>query len=141
VFKNGSGKTILLRADIDGLPVEEKTGVDYASKKRMVDADGVEKPTMHACGHDIHITGLLMAAETLVKAKDQWSGTLILCFQPAEERAAGAQAMIDDGLYKKVPEPDVVVGGHVMPFRAGELLLVAKITQARRSLTLNDLKV
>jgi amidohydrolase len=119
VLKNGSGKTILLRADIDGLPVEEKTGVEYASKKRMKDLDGAEKPTMHACGHDIHITGLLAAAETLAKAKEQWSGTLILCFQPAEERAGGAKAMVEDGLYNKVPEPDVVIGGHVMPFRAG----------------------
>jgi amidohydrolase len=122
VLKNGTGKTILLRADIDGLPVEEKTGVSFASTKRMKDVDGVEKPTMHACGHDVHITSLLAAAETLVRAKEMWKGTLILCFQPAEERAGGAIAMVKDGLYDKVPEPDVVVGGHVMPFRAGEFM-------------------
>ncbi|KAL5119466.1 hypothetical protein ACEQ8H_002531 [Pleosporales sp. CAS-2024a] len=119
VLKNGSGKTLLLRADIDALPVEEKTGLPYASKKRMKDSDGVERWTMHACGHDMHITALLGAAETLAKAKDAWSGTLILVFQPAEERAGGAQAMVDDGLYDKVPVPDFVIGAHVMPERAG----------------------
>lgn len=120
---NGEGLTILLRADFDALPVEERTGLSYASKKRMVDADGVEKPVMHACGHDMHITGLLAAAETLYKCKDSWSGTLLLAFQPAEERGTGAQAMVDDGMYdpKKhnVPIPDVCLGGHVMPFRTG----------------------
>ncbi|KAF2032239.1 metal-dependent amidase/aminoacylase/carboxypeptidase [Setomelanomma holmii] len=120
VLKNGSGKTVLLRADIDALPVAEKTNLPYASIKVMIDRDeGVEKNVMHACGHDMHITSLLAAAETLVKCKDAWSGTLILVFQPAEERAGGAQAMVDDGLYDKVPVPDVVVGAHVMPERAG----------------------
>jgi amidohydrolase len=120
---NGSGPTILLRADFDALPVLERTGLEYASKVRMVDADGVEKPVMHACGHDMHITALLAAAETLYKAKDTWSGTLLLAFQPAEERGTGAQAMVDDGMYdsKKhdVPIPDVALGGHVVPFRTG----------------------
>ncbi|CBX95062.1 hypothetical protein IAQ61_008501 [Plenodomus lingam] len=119
VLRNGTGKTLLLRADIDALPVEEKTSLPYASKARMKDLDGVEKPVMHACGHDMHITALLGAAETLVKAKAEWTGTLILVFQPAEERARGAQDMLDDGLYDKVPKPDVVVGAHVMPERAG----------------------
>ncbi|KAJ4374103.1 hypothetical protein N0V83_002842 [Neocucurbitaria cava] len=119
VLKNGPGKTLLLRADIDALPVEERSNLSYASQARMIDQDGVEKPVMHACGHDMHITALLGAAETLVNAKEAWSGTLILCFQPAEERASGAQDMIDDGLYKKVPEPDIAVGAHVMPERAG----------------------
>lgn len=120
VLKNGPGKTLLLRADIDALPVEERSNLSYASQARMTDQDGVEKPVMHACGHDMHITALLGAAETLVNAKEAWSGTLILCFQPAEERASGAQDMIDDGLYKKVPEPDIAVGAHVMPERAGK---------------------
>jgi amidohydrolase len=93
-FQNGPGKTILLRADIDALPVEEKTGLQYASTARMKDLDGVEKPVMHACGHDMHITALLAAAECLVKCKDKWSGELILVFQPAEERAGGAQNMV-----------------------------------------------
>jgi len=121
VFKNETGKTVLLRADIDGLPVEEKTGLPYASKARMTDADGVEKPVMHACGHDMHITGLLAAAETMVNAKEEWTGTLILVFQPAEEKGAGARAMVNDGLYKKVPVPDVAIGAHVMPYRAGTI--------------------
>jgi amidohydrolase len=119
VLKNGPGKTVLLRADIDALPVEERTGLEYASTKKMNDLEGVEKSVMHACGHDMHITVLLAAAETLAKAKDAWSGTLILVFQPAEEKAGGAQAMVDDGLYDKVPLPDIVVGAHVMPERAG----------------------
>ncbi|PVI02314.1 metal-dependent amidase/aminoacylase/carboxypeptidase [Periconia macrospinosa] len=120
VLRNGPGKTILLRADIDALPVEEKTNVPYASTKTMIDStDGVEKPTMHACGHDIHITALLMAAATLSQAQQHWSGTLLLIFQPAEERAGGARAMISDNLYTKVPIPDIALGGHVMPFRSG----------------------
>lgn len=120
---NGKGPTVLLRADFDALPVEERTGLPYASKKRMKDADGVEKPVMHACGHDMHITSLLAAAQLMVSAKASWSGTLLLAFQPAEERGTGAQAMVDDGMYdpKKhnVPIPDVCLGGHVMPHRAG----------------------
>ncbi|KAF2632619.1 metal-dependent amidase/aminoacylase/carboxypeptidase [Macroventuria anomochaeta] len=119
VLKNGEGKTLLLRADIDALPVQEQTGLEYASTKRMKDVEGAEKPVMHACGHDMHITALLAAAETLVKARDSWSGTLILVFQPAEEKGKGAQAMVDDGLYSKVPTPDVVIGAHVMPEKAG----------------------
>jgi amidohydrolase len=122
VLWNGLGATVLLRADMDGLPVQEETGLAYASTVRMKDHLGVEHPVMHACGHDMHITGLLAAAELLVKAKDSWSGTVILCFQPAEERGDGARAMVNDGLYDKVPLPDVVLGGHVMPFRAGMYL-------------------
>lgn len=118
VFENEPGKTVL-RADIDRLPVEEKTGLPYASKARMFDTDGIEKPVMHACGHDMHITSLLAAAETLVRAKEEWKGTLLLVFQPAEEKGAGARAMANDGLYKKVPVPDVAIGAHVMPYRTG----------------------
>ncbi|KXS95920.1 hypothetical protein AC578_5209 [Pseudocercospora eumusae] len=125
LFRNGSGPTVLLRADFDALPVEERTGLPYASKKRMRDADGVEKPVMHACGHDMHITSLLAAAQTLVSAKEWWSGTLLLAFQPAEERGTGAKAMVDDGMYDpkrhNVPIPDVCLGGHVVPWRAGLL--------------------
>lgn len=119
VFANGPGKTVLLRADIDALPVEEASSLPYVSRIRMKDAEGIEKPVMHACGHDMHITSLLAAAETLVRAKGEWSGTVVLVFQPAEEKACGAQMMIDDGLYEKVPEPDVVVGAHIVPERAG----------------------
>ena len=125
LFHNGSGPTVLLRADFDALPVEERTGLEYASKKRMKDADGVEKPVMHACGHDMHISSLLAAAELLVSAKDSWSGTLLLAFQPAEERGTGAQAMVDDGMYDphkhNVPIPDICLGGHVVPWRSGVL--------------------
>jgi amidohydrolase len=103
----------------------EKTGLDYASTATQKDeVDGEVKPVMHACGHDFHITSLLAAAETLLSARDQWSGTLIFLFQPAEERGSGARAMIDDGLYKPdrhgCPIPDVVLGQHVFPLEAGK---------------------
>ena len=120
VLKNGQGKTVLLRADMDALPVEEQTGLDYASKVTVVDrSDGATKPVMHACGHDMHITCLLAAAESLAKTKDLWNGTLIVLFQPNEERGGGAKAMVEDGLYDKVPVPDFVLGQHVMALRAG----------------------
>jgi amidohydrolase len=121
VFKNGPGKTVLLRADMDALPVKELTGLPYASSVTMRDADGIEKPVMHACGHDMHMTCLLAAAEALVKMQDSWSGTLIALFQPDEERGGGAQAMVDDGLYSKIPVPDYVFGQHVMRMRAGSI--------------------
>ncbi|KAL8998857.1 MAG: hypothetical protein Q9169_002195 [Polycauliona sp. 2 TL-2023] len=121
VLKNGAGKTVLLRADMDALPVEEDTNLDYSSKVTMRDNDGVTKPVMHACGHDFHVTALLAAAERLAKMKDSWKGTLIVLFQPNEERAGGAQAMIDDGLYDKIPVPDIVLGQHVMALRAGSV--------------------
>jgi amidohydrolase len=126
LFRNGAGKTVLLRADIDALPMEEQTGLPYASKKRMVDiTDNVEKPVMHACGHDMHITSQLAAAELLHSCRDSWSGTAIFLFQPNEERGAGAQAMVDDGLYDPkrhaIPKPDFILGAHVMPLRAGKL--------------------
>ena len=124
ILKNGSGPTILLRADIDALPVKEKTGLDYASKKTMRDTDGLDKPVMHACGHDYHITSLLAAAETLIAAESKWSGTIIFLFQPAEERGCGASAMVDDGLYSEdkhaCPIPEVVLGQHVFPLEAGK---------------------
>ncbi|CAI7589269.1 unnamed protein product [Penicillium bialowiezense] len=121
VLRNGPGKTILLRADIDALPVQELTSLPYASTKTMRDANDIERPVMHACGHDMHITCLLAAAETLVKIRDSWSGTLIVLFQPDEERGGGAQAMVDDGLYSKVPKPDYAFGQHVMRLRAGSV--------------------
>ncbi|KIY02143.1 uncharacterized protein Z520_02281 [Fonsecaea multimorphosa CBS 102226] len=124
ILKNGPGKTILLRADIDALPVQEKTGLPYASTKTMRDTDGLVKPVMHACGHDFHITSLLAAAETLIAARETWSGTIVFLFQPAEERGCGAQTMVDDGLYSAdkhaCPIPDVVLGQHVFPLQAGK---------------------
>lgn len=119
VLRNGDGPTVLLRADMDALPVEEKTGLNYASKKKVRGPDGTEKPVMHACGHDSHVSTLVAAAMLLHSAKECWSGTLICVFQPAEEVLSGAKAMIDDGLYNKVPKPDVVLSQHVVRMRAG----------------------
>ena len=121
VLNNGQGKTVLLRADFDALPVKEETGLPYASAVTMRDSDGIVKPVMHACGHDVHVTCLLAAAELLLKIKDSWKGTLILVFQPDEERGGGAQRMVDDGLYDLVPVPDIVLGQHVMSLRSGKL--------------------
>lgn len=119
VLRNGPGKTIMLRADMDALPVKEITNLPYASEVTMLNGDGVEQPVMHACGHDMHMTCLLATAEALVKMQDAWSGTLIVVFQPNEERGGGAQAMVDDGLYSKIPVPDYIFGQHVMRLRAG----------------------
>jgi amidohydrolase len=119
VLRNGDGPTVLLRADMDGLPVLEETDLDYASVARGTDPDGVDVPLMHACGHDVHVTCLLGAAQVLAQHTDGWSGTLVAAFQPAEEVGTGAQAMIDSGLYDRVPKPDVVLGQHVAPFPVG----------------------
>jgi len=126
ILKNGAGKTILLRADTDALPVKELTGLEYASHKRETDIeDGVEKPVMHACGHDMHIACMLAAASTLHAAQTHWKGTLIILFQPNEERAGGAKAMIADGLYDPkrhaCPIPDVALGQHVVPQISGSI--------------------
>ncbi|HVT70145.1 MAG TPA: amidohydrolase [Trebonia sp.] len=119
VLPNGSGPAVLLRADMDALPVQEQTGLDYASAARATDADGRDVPVMHACGHDMHVTCLLGAAAELAAARDEWHGTLLLVFQPAEETGEGAQAMLDDGLYQRFPVPGIVLGQHVMPLPAG----------------------
>ncbi len=113
VIRNGAGPTVLLRADIDGLPILERNGLSYESKVRQIDADGVEMPVMHACGHDVHIVGLIGAARQIVARKNQWKGTIVLVFQPAEERLGGALAMLRDGLYTRFPKPDIAVGIHV----------------------------
>jgi hippurate hydrolase len=104
---------------MDALPVKEDTGLPYASTVTATDPDGNETPVMHACGHDIHVTWLAGASALLAAAKDAWRGTLMAVFQPAEETAAGAQAMIDDGLFARFPTPDVILGQHVMPMSAG----------------------
>jgi hippurate hydrolase len=119
LLENGDGPTVMLRADMDALPVKEATGLPYASTVTATDADGNETPVMHACGHDIHVTWLAGAAKLLADAKDDWHGTLMAVFQPAEEIAAGARAMIDDGLFERFPRPDVILGQHVMPLSAG----------------------
>ncbi|KAI4143596.1 MAG: hypothetical protein L6R39_004510 [Caloplaca ligustica] len=128
VLKNGAGPTVLLRADMDGLPVHENTGLSYASKEEMKDKDGHRVPVMHACGHDVHVSCLMAAAELLHAARSEWKGTLICLYQPAEEIGAGAQAMVDDGLYSKydVAKPDIVLGQHVLClYRAGSVALTA----------------
>ena len=121
VLRNGEGPTVLLRADMDALPVREETGLEYASEAFGVDVDGERVPVMHACGHDVHVTCLLGAVERLTLERDTWSGTLVAVFQPGEERGGGAERMIEDGLYEKVPRPDVVLGQHVSPHPAGML--------------------
>jgi len=113
VMKNGEGPTVMLRADMDGLPVKEDTGLAYISKATQEDIDGEVKPVMHACGHDTHITSLVGTARQLAARKDQWSGTLVLIGQPAEERISGARDMLKDGLYKRFPKPDYALAFHV----------------------------
>ena len=121
VRKNGAGPTVLLRADMDALPVREQTGLDYASTASGTDDDGTDVPLMHACGHDMHVTCLLGAAAELAHGTSSWSGTLLCVFQPAEETGEGARAMIDDGLFDRFGVPDVVLGQHVSPIPAGLL--------------------
>ncbi|KAJ5773048.1 Amidohydrolase [Penicillium paradoxum] len=125
ILRNGNGPTILLRADMDALPVEEQTGLPYASTKHVKDVDGSKKPVMHACGHDSHVATLMAAATLLQSARKHWSGTLICIFQPAEEHLNGAQAMLNDGLYDRIPKPDVVLAQHVTRMRAGTINLRA----------------
>lgn len=113
VLRNGAGPTVLVRADMDGLPVEEKTGLPYASRVRQVGVDGVESPVMHACGHDTHITAMVATAKRLAAMKERWSGTVVFIVQPAEEVLGGARAMMQDGLYRRFPKPDVALAFHV----------------------------
>jgi amidohydrolase len=119
LLRNGEGPVVMLRADMDALPVQEATGLPYASKITATDSAGKTVPVMHACGHDMHVTWLIGAATLFAKSRDRWNGTLMAVFQPAEETAAGAQAMIDDGLFQLLPKPAVVLGQHVMALPAG----------------------
>lgn len=113
ILKNGDGPLILLRADMDGLPVEEKSGLAYASKAKQIGEDGKEYPVMHACGHDTHITAMVGTARRLAAMKDKWSGTLMFVVQPAEEGVRGAKAMMEDGLYSRFGKPDYALAFHV----------------------------
>ena len=121
VIRNGEGPVVWLRADMDGLPVKELTGLEYASTARGTDPAGTDVPVMHACGHDLHVTCLLGALEQLLATKDEWSGTIVAVFQPAEEYGAGSQAMIADGVLDRFPKPDIVLGQHVTPLPAGTI--------------------
>lgn len=112
VMKNGAGPTLLIRADMDALPVEEKTGLPYASTVRAKNYDGTEVPVMHACGHDIHVASLVGVARLMARTKDRWRGTLVLIGQPAEETIDGAAAMLNDGLYTRFPKPDYALALH-----------------------------
>ena len=113
LLKNGNGKNIMFRADMDGLPVEEKTGARYASQKKVTNLDGEEVFTMHACGHDVHMTVLIGVAEYLFENKSEWQGNLILVLEPAEEVSGGARNMIKDGLFTRFPRPDYNLAFHV----------------------------
>lgn len=120
VLENGPGPVVLMRADMDALPVAEDTGLDYASTATGTE-DGKTVPVAHACGHDMHVTCLLGAVDVLSATASTWSGTLVVAFQPAEELGAGAQALVDDGLFDRFPRPDVVLGQHVAPLPAGTI--------------------
>jgi hippurate hydrolase len=113
VLKNGSGPTIMMRTDLDALPVPEQTGLPYASKAKAIDPDGKEVPVMHACGHDIHMTSFIGTARVMSALKGEWKGTLVFIGQPAEERGRGARAMLKDGLFTRFPKPEKVVALHV----------------------------
>lgn len=125
LVRNGPGPTVLVRADMDALPVLEATGLPYASTQVGTDAAGNQTPLMHACGHDLHVACLLGACERLAGSRDTWSGTLMAVFQPAEEAGDGARAMIDDGLYARFGRPAVILGQHVAPLPAGVIGLRA----------------
>jgi hippurate hydrolase len=130
LLRNGDGPTVMLRADMDALPVREATGLPYASTATATDPDGNEVPVMHACGHDMHVTWLAGVTALLADARDAWRGTVLAVFQPAEETAQGARAMIDDGLFDRFPKPEVILGQHVMPAPAGAIGLRPGTTQA-----------
>jgi amidohydrolase len=121
LLRNGDGPTVMLRADMDALPVRERTGLPYASTQTSTDTAGKTVPVMHACGHDMHVTWLIGAATVLAQTRDAWKGTLMPVFQPAEETGTGAQAMVDGGLLTRFPRPDVVLGQHVMVGPAGSI--------------------
>jgi hippurate hydrolase len=135
VLKNGDGPTIMLRADMDALPIRETTGLDYASKVIATDAQGNSVPVAHSCGHDMHVAWLIGVSTLYARQRDAWRGTLIALFQPGEETAQGARAMIDDGLRERFPKPEVVLGQHVMVGPSGSVAGSAgPITSAADSL-------
>ena len=135
LLRNGEGPTVMLRADMDALPVEEATGLPYASRATATDHAGNTVPVSHMCGHDMHVTWLIGATKLLAETKTTWRGTIMAVFQPGEETAEGAQAMIGDGLFKRFPKPDVVLGQHVMVGPSGTVAgRAGAITSAADSL-------
>lgn len=135
LLRNGEGPTVMLRADMDALPIQEASGVAYASKIATKDPAGDTVPVAHACGHDMHVAWLIGASTLFAQARDAWKGTLIALFQPGEETAQGAKAMIEDGLFTRFPKPDVVLGQHVMVGPSGTVAGSAgPITSAADSL-------
>ena len=131
ILKNGKGPTVLVREDMDALPVEERTGLPYASKVTAKDDSGATVAVMHACGHDVHMTSLIGAATLLARAKNRWRGTLFLIAQPAEEKGSGAVAMLKDGLFTRFPKPDFAIGFHdsaILP--AGKISVLAGYANA-----------
>lgn len=124
LLRNGDGPTVLLRADMDGLPMKENTGLPYASTRKGTDpASGRETAIAHSCGHDLHVTWLMGATQILAANKDRWHGTVMAVFQPGEEIGEGAKAMVDDDMVKRFPKPVVTLGQHVLPFPAGQVRL------------------
>lgn len=119
VLRNGEGPTVMLRADMDALPVTEATGLPYASTVKVRDEDGTEVGVSHVCGHDMHIAWLMGVARVLSRHRDAWHGTVLAVFQPGEETGRGAQSMIDDGMLERFPKPDVILGQHVVVGEAG----------------------
>ena len=126
VLKNGDGPVVLIRTDMDGLPVTEQTGLPYASKVRTRDKSGNEVGVMHACGHDVHMTCWVGTARALASAKDAWAGTVVFVAQPAEEIIAGARMMLDDGLYKRFPKPDYAIALHADPLNPAGVVSYAE---------------
>jgi hippurate hydrolase len=121
LLRNGDGPTVMLRADMDALPIREATGLPYASTVTGTDPSGNTVPVAHSCGHDMHVACLIGAASLFAMSRGNWKGTLMVVFQPGEETAQGAKAMIDDGLFKRFPKPDIVLGQHVMSLPSGNL--------------------
>jgi hippurate hydrolase len=119
ILRNGEGPTVLVRADMDALPMKEETGLPYASTDQQVDSAGELVPVAHACGHDVHVASLMAASRLLAAAKATWRGTFVSVFQPAEERATGAKGMVDAGLAELVPKPDAALAQHVLAYPAG----------------------
>ena len=121
LLRNGNGATVLLRADMDALPIQESTGLPYASQESGTDRFGQATSIAHSCGHDMHVAWLMGATRLLAENRQKWNGTVIAVFQPGEETGQGARAMITDGMVKRFPKPDVTLGQHVMPLSAGQI--------------------